>query len=226
MYGKAGVSVTENKTMKRKLIIQSFAPLFLILAIKNLSGELIPPVIMMIEYLKKHEWRIFLRIIKHPLFFTYVLEVICVVWIIYALISLHSFKESQTANFASQGEKIKTVNDISDSGVAFFMTYLLPMIWDNAGTLQEFAVFVLLMVMLCGLMWRTNLYFQNPILTILGYDIISFRFQKTELRDFQGKECIGITRGEIKADAVIKRQYIADNVFLIYQASTDTDEKI
>lgn len=212
--------MTENKPMKRKLIMQSFAPLFLILAIKNWSCEMFSSLAELAGYLKKGQWSVLLRVPCHPLFFTWLLEILCIGWVLYALVSLLSFMDLQTADFRSQGERLKEVKVISDSGVTFFMTYVLPMIWDNVGTLQGFFIFALLMLMLYGLMWRTNLYCQNPVLTILGYDVVSFVFEDTELREFQEKECIGLTRGKIEAGVEIKRQYIADNVFLIYQADT------
>lgn len=99
------------------------------------------------------------------------------------------------------------------------MTYVLPMVMDDIGTLKNFSIFVFLMVMLCILMWKTNLYYQNPILTILGYEIVSFQFEHTELSQFQGdRTCIGITRHtKVKDGMYIRRQYISDNVFLIYE---------
>lgn len=217
--------MTENKPMKRKLIMQAFAPLFLILAIKNFRRELIHPLISLSDHLKKQEWEILQHILHHPMFFTYVLEFICGIWIVYALLSIRSFMDLQTANFRSQGEKPKDVKKISDSGIAFFMTYVLPMAMDEIGTLSGLAVFALLMIMLYALMWKTNLYYQNPILTILGYEVVSFQFEDTQLRDFRNKECIGITRGAIEDGATIKRQYIADNVFLIYRENTEERER-
>lgn len=217
--------MVENKSTKRKLIIQSFAPLFLILAIKNLTWGLLPPMVALIRHLKENDWGILCRIWSHPMFCTYMLELICIVWIIYALISIHSFSNWQTAGFKSQGEKVIDINRISDSGVTFFMTYVLPMALDDIGTLKGFAVFAILMVMLCALMWKTNLYYQNPILTILGYHVVSFQFSHTELEDFKNRECIGITRGEITDGVVIKRKYITDNVFLIYKDSVNDNER-
>lgn len=213
----------ENKSMKRKLIIQSFAPLFLILAIKNFTCELCGLGGRLAQCFEEQGWEALRRIPCHPLFLTCVLEVICVAWVVYAVASIYSFRNLQTANFRSQGEKLEKVQKISDSGVTFFVTYVLPMVLDDIGTLNGFLIFVFLMAMLCVLMWKTNLYYQNPVLTILGYNVISFEFDNTELRDFQNRECIGITKGDISAGAVIKRQYITDNVFLVYKNRAEGD---
>ena len=66
------------------------------------------------------------------------------------------------------------------------------------------------------LMWRTNLYYQNPVLTILGYTSFSFEMGKSDDKRLEGKECIGITKNKINGSGVIKYQRIADNVFVVY----------
>lgn len=104
-----------------------------------------------------------------------------------------------------------------NSGVTFFMTYVLPMAMDDLDTLQGFIVFAILMAMLFALMWKTNLYYQNPVLTILGYEIFSFEFETTQLAQYEEKKCIGITRGNVEEGDNIKRQIISDNVFIIYE---------
>ncbi len=97
------------------------------------------------------------------------------------------------------------------------MTYVLPMAMDDLDTWKGLIVFGILMVMLFALMWKTNLYYQNPVLTVLGYEVFSFKFETTQLTEYSGKECIGITRGTVSVGHSIKRQKISDNVFLIYE---------
>lgn len=109
------------------------------------------------------------------------------------------------------------IQKISESGVTFFMTYVLPMAMDDLNTIKGLSVFVVLMVMLFVLMWKTNLYYQNPILTILGYEVFSFKFETTQVEEFKNVECIGITRGKVREKHSIKRQRISDNVFLVYE---------
>ena len=66
-------------------------------------------------------------------------------------------------------------------------------------------------------MWKTNLYYQNPVLTVLGYEVFSFKFETTQLTEYREKECIGITRSTVSEVHSIKKQKISDNVFLIYE---------
>lgn len=95
--------------------------------------------------------------------------------------------------------------------------YVLPMAMDDLDTWKGLIVFGILMVMLFALMWKTNLYYQNPVLTVLGYEVFSFKFETTQLMEYSGKECIGITRGTVSVGHSIKRQKISDDVFLIYE---------
>lgn len=146
-----------------------------------------------------------------------ILELFCLLWIIYSIYSVRKFEKSQRANFVSEGESLIDIEKISDSGVTFFMTYVLPMAMDDLDTWKGLIVFGILMAMLFALMWKTNLYYQNPVLTVLGYEVFSFKYDTTQLTEYRGKECIGITRTTVSVGHSIKRQKISDNVFLIYE---------
>lgn len=97
------------------------------------------------------------------------------------------------------------------------MTYVLPMAMDDLNSCKGIFVFSILMAMLFALMWKTNLYYQNPVLTVLGHEVFSFQFETTQLSEYSNTECIGITRGTVRTGHSIKRQKISDNVFLVYE---------
>ena len=203
--------------MKRKLIMQSFAPLFLILFVKYFDCQLCRLAITFFKMLFQSPIVAFSSAIQHSLFITALLEMFCLFWVVYSAFGIKSFNESQRANFSSQGESLVDIVKISDSGVTFFMTYVLPMAMDDLNTYKGIVVFIILMAMLFALMWKTNLYYQNPVLTVLGYEVFSFRFDMTQLDEYRNVECIGITRGTVRTGHSIKRQKISDNVFLVYE---------
>ena len=60
--------MTENKNIKRKLIIQSFMPLYFILVIKNFDEEMLILVKKMTEHLLKRDFKIICNVVDHPLF--------------------------------------------------------------------------------------------------------------------------------------------------------------
>lgn len=209
--------MADNLLMKRKLIMQSFAPLFLILLVKYFDCELCRLLISFLKMLFYTPIAALNRAVHHSLFITMLLEIFCLIWVIYSAYGIKSFNASQRANFTSKGESLKDIVKISDSGVTFFMTYVLPMAMDDLNTFKGIFVFGILMAILFALMWKTNLYYQNPVLTVLGYEVFSFQFETTQLSEYRDKECIGITRGIVRTEHSIKRQKISDNVFLIYE---------
>lgn len=203
--------------MKRALIMQSFAPLFLILLIKYLDLKLFYLCKKFYEIILKNPIYALTKAVNHSAFATLILELFCLLWIIYSIYSVRKFKKTQHADFSSEGESLIDIEKIPDSGVTFFMTYVLPMAMDDLDTWNGIVVFAILMIMLFALMWKTNLYYQNPVLTVLGYEVFSFKFDTTQLMEYRGKECIGITRSTVSVGHSIKRQKISDNVFLIYE---------
>lgn len=76
------------------------------------------------------------------------------------------------------------------------MIYVLPMTMDNLYTYRGKVIFCVLMAILFFLMWKTNLYYQNPVLTVLGYEVFSFKFETTQETKYRDKKRIGITRGK------------------------------
>lgn len=209
--------MSDNLSMKRALIMQSFAPLFLILLVKYYDSRLLHLCRVFTASFLKEPGSTLIKSIRHPLLITLMLEIFCLFWIIYSIYSARDFEKTQRVNFVSKGESLIKIEKIQDTGVTFFMTYVLPMAMDDLDTLRGFIVFGILMMMLFALMWKTNLYYQNPVLTILGYEIFSFEFETTQLTEYNEKTCIGITRGKVSAGHSIKRQKISDNVFLIYE---------
>lgn len=209
--------MTDNPAMKRALIMQSFAPLFLILLIKYFDFKLFHLCKKFSEIILNSPICALTKVVSHSAFVTLILELFCLLWIIYSIYGVREFEKSQRANFVSAGESLIDIEKISDSGVTFFMTYVLPMAMDDLDTLKGLFVFAILMIMLFALMWKTNLYYQNPVLTVLGYEVFSFKFETTQLTEYRGKECIGITRNTVSVGHSIKRKKISDNVFLIYE---------
>lgn len=209
--------MTDNLSMKRALIMQSFAPLFLILMIKYFDMEVIYLCGKFLKLVLNNPINAFAKMVVHPANITVFLEIFSLLWIIYSLYSVKTFENSQRANFISEGAKIINTEEISDTGVTFFMTYVLPMAMDDMDTLKGVILFGILMAILFTLMWKTNLFYQNPILTVLGYKIFSFEFEMTQLTEYRNKKCIGITRGKINKDNSVKWQKVSDNVFIILE---------
>lgn len=80
-----GDFMTDNPVMKRALIMQSFAPLFLILLIKYFDFRLVHLCKKFFEIILRNPIWAFTRAITHSAFVTLLLELFCLLWIIYSV---------------------------------------------------------------------------------------------------------------------------------------------
>lgn len=205
----------DNLKLKWFLIMQSFFPLALLLFVKYIDCGLVKKTAFWVAGLwEKANDVHFSEILEKP--FVVVLLVLCAVWILVSILAGTQLRGVWKADFIDHSEKIHVQKYITDGSVLFYMTILFPLIMDDLGDKRNFVLFVIIMALLIRLMWRTNLYYQNPVLTILGYRILEFEFKDTNDDSLKNKMFIGITRGMVNEEKIIKRQFISDNVFLIY----------
>ena len=80
---------------------------------------------------------------------------------------------------------------MTENSVTFFVTYITPLVLDDIDEGRGFFSFITIAALLILLMRNTNLYYQNPFLTILGYRSFYFHFEGED-----GMGNIAITRGE------------------------------
>lgn len=210
-----------SSRMKDLLIVQAFAPLFLILLVKFGKLETIGLVWKFFRTVCRSPYETLTKAMQHPLFATTVLELVCIGWFILSLWGFWKFTDSQNANLVSQGEALKKIEKIPDAGVTFFTTYVLPLAMDDLNTKRGLIVFCVLMAMLVALMRKTDLYYQNPVLVFLGYEVFRFQFDTTQVSRYQETQLVGITRRPVREGKSIKRQEIADDVFYICEENED-----
>lgn len=70
------------------------------------------------------------------------------------------------------------------------MTYVLPMTMEDLDTWKGFFVFGILMIMLFALMMENEFILSNPVLTLLGYEVFSFKFETTQLTNIVKKNAL------------------------------------
>ena len=131
----------ENLELKKKLILQSFLPLFILILIKYFDYRAIVSAIHFIQHLSKGEFAIILNIWGHPFVLLFVVIVVSIIWIFSGLIAIWQFKNVQTSGFVDAGEKIDIDEELTDSGITFFVSFVLPLLIDDIGSIQGFLVF-------------------------------------------------------------------------------------
>lgn len=211
--------IQENIALKRSFVLQSFAPLFLILTIKHLDVKTYIGLLKkFFEMLPSKGLAVFEITIHHPCFGGFIISVVGVCWLLLAVVIALGFKGVQRAGFKSCGEKI-TIEDLpNDSGATFLVTYVLPLLTDDIESPRGLLVFATMLIMVILLLSRSNTFYQNPVLTAMKYQSFSFKFENPDCDIlFPNRLYIGITKGApIEEGRIIKRKYIADGVFVIF----------
>lgn len=205
----------EDRKLKRFLVLQSFCPLFLLIFIQHVGhGEL---VIRFFGSLFHGDWSVIGRAWKSSFLGDVVITVFCVLWFLITAIIAFGFKNLQDSGYDHHGEMIIIGSEKKDTGVTFLVTFVLPLLIDDVSTLRGFVFFFVLLIMVIYLLIQSDLFYQNPVLVALRYKAYEFQFV-TPYQDVQeNKTYIGLSRGGLPfAGAAIKRKYIADDVFFVY----------
>ncbi|MBR1741177.1 MAG: hypothetical protein IJ733_04780 [Lachnospiraceae bacterium] len=154
---------------------------------------------------------------KGSVIITFILTSISMVVIIRGFITYFFFENLWKTNSIDKGERISVDGYELDVGITFFVTYVLPLMLDDIDTVRGFIVFMILMLMMEVLLRRSNLYYQNPILTMMGYRVFRFKFTDTMEAGYQGKEFIGLTKGKmINEDKPVKRRMLDEGIVIVF----------
>ncbi len=210
---------TENLNLKRALVMQSFAPLFLLLLIKYFD---IRPYIRLICCLSKPLFNSRIKatctVIKHIFTGSFFITLISLVWLIITVVIYFGFKGLQKGGFVSKGERIIIEDSYNDSGASFLVTYVLPLLTGDVESFRNLLSFLFILIMVIILLSKSNTFYQNPILLAMNYRTFSFRFRNpsSDIK-YPNGAYIGITyKASINEEDIIKRKYISDGVFIVY----------
>lgn len=188
------------KNLRHGLMLQSLSPLALLTIIRNFSFELPQtPDYVMIDI-----WRLNQVLI--------VVFILCVCWIVAAVVSYISFSAFKWTDKV-QNYDVIDIKEKEDASLNFFMTMIIPLLIDNVGTLQGAITFGCIVVLMWLLLGRTNLFYANPVLAILGYRIYEFKFASNS--EYGEQVCIAVAKGKIsKEQAKIEYKKIPDSSVL------------
>ena len=206
----------ENKKLKNKLIIQSFLPLSILVMIKNTKIKIFVSFINFFRKLLAGKFSILLDLFMHENVWPFLLFIISAYGIISGCIAIWQFKEVQISGFTDAGEKVKIDEEITDSGITFFMTFVLPLIIGDVICINDFLVYIGMILMVIVLMKKTNLYYQNPVLTLFGYKLYKMKFVNPSLDECKDKQFIAICKEKLDENKIVKWKYISDDICLMY----------
>lgn len=205
----------EDNKLKCFLVLQSFCPLFLLIFIQHVGHFNL--IFWFFSELFKGNLTVIAKAMKSSFLGDVVIMLLCIVWFLITVVVAKGFKNLQNGNYDHYGETIVIESEKKDSGVTFLVTFVLPLLVDDVSTFRRFVFFVVLLTMVIFLLMRSDLFYQNPVLVALNYKTFEFQFCNPYMDVKENKTYIGLTRGELQfEDVSIKRKYIADNVFMIY----------
>lgn len=190
--------------MKFKLMVQSLAPLALLTIISNFSFQT--------QDKAGHTFTSF-EFVENNLILLCVM-LLCALWLILALIYYFDFGVFRWAGKNKErGYEIKDVKEDKEASLNFFLTLIIPLLLDNISTIQGAITFIFILLIICVLLYRTNLFFANPILALLGYHLYEFSFK--ENKEFGDKKCLGLCKGKVSSEQSIEYKIISNNVLYI-----------
>ena len=166
----------ENLILKRSLVLQSFAPLFILLTIKHIKLDTFWH--LMVSFIKLFSDKGLVAVsiaVKNENFGSFVIFIISLMWLLATFIIAIGFRGMQKSGFKSAGEQILIEDSPNDSGATFLVTYVLPLLTDDVSSIRGLIVFLVLLLMAIALLINSNTFYQNPVLSAMKYRTFTFK---------------------------------------------------
>lgn len=188
--------------MRKKLMIQSLSPLALLTIVRNFSFVTRDDTGTCLTSTMFWEYNKILLIVM----------AVCVIWIILAgwyYVMFMAFKFTDKKS----GYTIKIIDEDEEASLNFFMTLIIPLLIDEVHSIQGALTLLIIIILMCILLFKTSLFYANPVLAILGYSVYIFKFENNT--ECPKDEYIGLSRSKINNKCAIEYKKITDKVFYI-----------
>ena len=177
---------------KTFFFIQTFILFFIIFIVKN------------IKFINT-DWKssdLLSRLLK-------IIDILFLICIFISIISILYFRK------ISNGEKdlpskIISIKKEKELSLVFFATYILPLVTIDIKCFNDFLSFFIILISIFILCWKTDLWYTNPILSILGYKIYTIKYE--DKNNGKIKEETMISKDNINLEDDIEKRYIIDEV--------------
>lgn len=105
--------------------------------------------------------------------------------------------------------KVSDVTNENHEHLEFLTTYVMPLVFTDVNSKRTVANLALMILAIGAIYIKTNRFYSNPSLAILG-----FRIYKANIHDRSIKKCTIICQGELLVSSTIKYIQIDDETFL------------
>lgn len=115
--------------------------------------------------------------------------------------------------------EVKKIKNKTYEHLTFLTTYIIPLICFDLSKLRYTVVLLLLLIVIGIIYVKTDIYYANPTLAILGYHLYE---ADVELRDEKVHEaCILITRNKINLNSKLEYLQIDDDIFFVKEKTNE-----
>lgn len=147
-----------------------------------------------------------------PLITLNIVPLICFLLMVLGLIFYKFFDYKLIKGAADLPQIVNELDDINYETVSFLITYIIPLLFFVVGadiSVHRNFVILILVLLIIGIIYcRTNMFYTNPTLAILGYHVY-------KISTNQNKEMIVIIRGKLQVKDSFYPHLIDDNIYFI-----------
>lgn len=176
--------------MKIKLSIQSLFPLYVLLLLFNINRW--NDYTTVIEFWQKNWFIVGIKI---------VLGILVLLSIIFYF-SFNTFRKYGNETHT----KVTKCKNINEESLLFFVTFIIPICFSEFTDWHQTLCCIITLLLTLVLLMRTSLYYKNPILTLVGYNLYEI--------ETDGKQIIAIIRSHIVEGKYIVKKQISDNIYI------------
>ena len=137
------------------------------------------------------------------------IPIICVILLLISWAFYFSFKrliqESKEGPY-----EVEELEDKNAENLVFLATYVIPLVAFGLADLRQLLDLTITLVMLAAIYIRTNLFYANPTLSILGFKVFSAKMQ--------GGMVILITREDIEVGQSVNTMHLDRKVYFAKRA--------
>lgn len=107
--------------------------------------------------------------------------------------------------------EIEECESVNYENLSFLATYVIPLVCFPMKTDREIFVLFAVIVIIGCIFVKTNLYYTNPSLVLMGFNVYSVKCKNGGAF----KNGIVIVKGKLKANDTIKYMSLSDNVYFV-----------
>jgi hypothetical protein len=116
--------------------------------------------------------------------------------------------------------EITKIENLNHDHLAFLTTYIIPLITFNFDSLRYTVAFFLLLVIIGAIYVKTNMFYANPSLALLGYHI--YKVDGTFFRTGNEQDLIVISREKLTLGMEVSYKKLDEK---IYYVRVENDKK-